>query len=66
VTDDIKIGTHVAFNSVPNKTFRVVTLNGEIVEASGVMSGGGKPKSGLMSNKIVEEYSEDQIRALVN
>ena len=30
------------------------------------MSGGGKPKSGLMSNKIVEEYSEDQIRALVN
>ena len=30
------------------------------------MSGGGKPKSGLMSNKIVEEYSEDQIRALAN
>jgi chromosome segregation ATPase len=65
VTDDIKIGTHVAFNSVQNKTFRVVTLNGEIVEASGVMSGGGKPKSGLMSNKIVEEYSEDQIKTLV-
>jgi chromosome segregation ATPase len=29
---------------------RVVTLKGEIVELSGVMSGGGKPKSGGMGN----------------
>lgn len=29
------------------------------------MSGGGKPKSGLMSNKIVEDYSEDQIKTLI-
>jgi len=27
-----------------------VTLKGEIVELSGVMSGGGKPKSGAMGN----------------
>jgi septal ring factor EnvC (AmiA/AmiB activator) len=26
------------------------------------MSGGGKPKSGLMSAKVAEEYSEAQIQ----
>ena len=65
VADDIKIGTHVAFNSVPGKTFRVVTLTGDIVESSGVMSGGGKARTGAMSNKLVEEYSEEQVRAIV-
>jgi hypothetical protein len=32
-------------------------LKGDIVELSGVMSGGGKPKSGVMGNQIVEEFS---------
>jgi len=44
------------------KKHRVVTLRGEIIEASGVMSGGGRPPRGLMSNKIIEEFSEEQIR----
>lgn len=57
VAADIKIGTHIAFNGVPGKKFRVVTLVGEIVELSGVMSGGGRPRKGLMGNKIVEEFS---------
>jgi structural maintenance of chromosome 4 len=53
VCDDIKIGTHVAFNSVQGRTFRVVTPGGEMIESSGVMSGGGKPKVGGMSNKPI-------------
>jgi len=28
------------------------------------MSGGGKPKSGLMGNKIVEEYTDEQIKTV--
>lgn len=34
-------------------------MKGEIIELSGVMSGGGRVKKGLMSNKIMEEFSED-------
>ena len=57
VAGDIKIGTQIAFNAVAGKKFRVVTLAGEMIELSGVMSGGGRPKKGLMGNKIVEEFS---------
>jgi structural maintenance of chromosome 4 len=59
VANDIKEGTNIAFNSGQGKQYRVVTLKGELVEITGVMSGGGKPKSGLMGNKIVEEYSDE-------
>jgi structural maintenance of chromosome 4 len=65
VAGDIKVGTQIAFNAVPGRKFRVVTLAGEMIELSGVMSGGGRPKKGLMGNKIVEEFSQDQIREVV-
>ena len=61
VTADINIGTNVAYNSQRGRTFKVVTLQGELIESTGVMSGGGKPKQGLMSNKLVQEFSQDQI-----
>lgn len=64
VANDIKEATTVAFNSPDNKKYRVVTLKGEMCEMTGVMSGGGKPKQGAMGNKIVEEYSEEQIRSV--
>lgn len=32
-----------------------------MIEKSGTMSGGGKPKTGGMSNVIVQEFSEEQI-----
>ena len=41
---------------------RVVTLKGELIEKSGTMSGGGRPKTGGMSSVIFQEYSEDQIK----
>ena len=64
VTNDIKEGTNIAFNSGGGKNFRVVTLKGELVEMTGVMSGGGKPRSGLMGNKIIEEFSEESLKQL--
>jgi structural maintenance of chromosome 4 len=39
-----------------------VTLKGELIEKSGTMSGGGKPKTGGMSNVVVQEFTEEQIR----
>lgn len=59
VCDTIEIATHTAYNL--DKRHRVVTKNGELIELSGTMSGGGKPRSGLMSAKVIEEYSENQI-----
>jgi len=38
-----------------------VTLKGELIEKSGTMSGGGKPRTGGMNNVIVQEFSDDQI-----
>ncbi len=55
--DTIEIATHTAYNL--DKRYRVVTKNGELIELSGTMSGGGKPKSGLMSAKIVDEFTEN-------
>jgi structural maintenance of chromosome 4 len=57
VCDTIEIATHTAYNL--DKRYRVVTKNGELIELSGTMSGGGKPKSGLMSAKIVDEFTEN-------
>ena len=57
VCDDIMVGSNIAYGE-RNKTYRVVTLSGELIENSGVMSGGGRPKKGLMSSKIVLEISE--------
>lgn len=38
-----------------NPRYRVVTLAGELIEIYGTMSGGGKPRRGAMSNKIMQE-----------
>ena len=46
VANDIKIAMKVAYGEVRR---RVVTLNGEVIEVTGTMSGGGKPKKGGMS-----------------
>ena len=51
------------------KRHRVVTLSGEIVEMSGLMSGGGRPRKGLMNlgNDFLEEeqeYTKEDVRKL--
>lgn len=47
-----------------NDRYRIVTLNGEMIEVSGAMSGGGKPKSGGMSQSIETDVSKDEIKNL--
>jgi structural maintenance of chromosome 4 len=59
VCNEIEQATKIAYGQVRH---RVVTLKGDLIEKSGTMSGGGKPKTGGMSSKLVEEYSEEQIR----
>ena len=40
----------------------MVSLEGELVEMSGVMSGGGRAKKGAMGQQVVEEISETQFQ----
>ena len=62
VAKDIREGSNIAFNS--SEKHRVVTLKGELIELTGIMSGGGRPRKGLMSSKIVQEFTDDQISSL--
>jgi len=59
VASNIDAASHIAYNL--DRRHRVVTLQGELIEISGTISGGGKPRSGGMSSKIVEEFTEAQI-----
>jgi len=56
VCDGIDLATKIGYGNVK---YRVVTLRGELIEKSGTMSGGGKPRTGGMSSKLVEEFSEE-------
>ena len=58
---DIKEASQIAFNSGDGRKYRVVTVNGELVEMTGVMSGGGRAKKGAMGAQVVEEITDAQI-----
>ena len=58
VTKDLESANKAAFGSTRH---RVVTLSGELIETSGAMSGGGKPKQGMMSNKKIENDESNKI-----
>ena len=62
VCADVKLASRIGLEDKIRR--RVVTLEGELIEASGVMSGGGKPKKGGMSQRIVEDYTLDQVNAV--
>lgn len=59
VCQEINSATHTAYNL--ERRHRVVTLQGELIELSGTIAGGGRPRSGGMSSKLVEEFSDAQI-----
>ncbi|KAL6839198.1 hypothetical protein ACP4OV_030870 [Aristida adscensionis] len=62
VAKDIEQASRIAYNA-PYEFRRVVTLNGELFEKSGTMSGGGnKAKSGMMGTSIRESVSDDTIK----
>jgi chromosome segregation ATPase len=44
VCDNINIGTKVAYESAQGRVFKVVTVQGNMIDANGQMSGGGKPR----------------------
>ncbi|KAK4698890.1 structural maintenance of chromosome 4, partial [Phenoliferia sp. Uapishka_3] len=55
VANDLEQGKRLAFGT-PGKRFRVVTLDGQVIDTSGTMSGGGgRPSKGRMSNKIAAD-----------
>lgn len=58
VCRDIDTATGIAYGAVRH---RVVTLKGELIDTSGTMSGGGKPKKGAMGSRLNQETGEDLI-----
>lgn len=56
VCQEINSASHIAYNL--DRRHRVVTENGELIELSGTMAGGGKPRRGGMSSKFIEEFTD--------
>lgn len=70
VAADMEQATRIAFAGGGRR--RVVTLQGQMIEANGTMGGGGKPMSGGMSSKlqaeavrpsVLKNYEEESGRA---
>ncbi|KAJ4142761.1 Structural maintenance of chromosomes protein 4 [Fusarium falciforme] len=62
VATDLAQANRIAYGA---KRWRVVTLDGELIDKSGTMSGGGTTvKRGLMSSKLVSDVSKDQVAKL--
>ncbi len=47
VTETLEEATYIAFSTGARK--RVVTLEGKLIEGTGIISGGGKPRRGGMA-----------------
>ncbi|XP_053169004.1 structural maintenance of chromosomes protein 4 isoform X4 [Hemicordylus capensis] len=63
VANDLDQATRVAFQK--DKRWRVVTLQGQIIEQSGTMTGGGgKVMKGRMGSSVVVEISEDEVNKM--
>ncbi|TPX08142.1 uncharacterized protein E0L32_010209 [Thyridium curvatum] len=62
VAKDLAQANRIAYGA---KRWRVVTLDGELIDKSGTMSGGGSSKKkGLMSSKLVADTSKEQVDKL--
>ncbi|KAI0379535.1 nuclear condensin complex subunit Smc4 [Hypomontagnella monticulosa] len=62
VAKDLAQANRIAYGA---KRWRVVTLDGELIDKSGTMSGGGKTvKRGLMSSKLVADTTKEQVAKL--
>ncbi|XP_042314099.1 structural maintenance of chromosomes protein 4 isoform X2 [Sceloporus undulatus] len=63
VANNLDQATRVAFQK--DKRWRVVTLQGQIIEQSGTMTGGGgKIMKGRMGSSVIVETSEDQVNEM--
>ncbi|CAJ2509657.1 Uu.00g146830.m01.CDS01 [Anthostomella pinea] len=62
VAKDLSQANRIAYGA---KRWRVVTLDGELIDKSGTMSGGGNTvKKGLMSSKLVADTTKNQVAKL--
>ncbi|KAI6599198.1 hypothetical protein MCOR04_002480 [Pyricularia oryzae] len=62
VAKDLTQANRIAYGA---KRWRVVTLDGELIDKSGTMSGGGTTvKKGLMSSKLVADTTKEQVAKL--
>lgn len=62
VATDLAQANRIAYGA---KRWRVVTLDGELIDKSGTMSGGGASKKrGLMSSKLVADTTKEQVHKL--
>ena len=62
VANDLAQAKRIAFG---DKRYRVVTLDGDLVEVSGAMSGGGREKmSGLMGTQVATKKDEVNLEAM--
>lgn len=62
VAKDLAQANRIAYGA---RRWRVVTLDGELIDKSGTMSGGGKTvKRGLMSSKLVADTTQEQVAKL--
>lgn len=62
VATDLAQANRIAYGA---RRWRVVTLDGELIDKSGTMSGGGtSKKKGLMSSKLVADTTKEQVLKL--
>lgn len=62
VANDLAQANRIAYGA---KRWRVVTLDGQLIDKSGTMSGGGNTvKKGLMSSKLVADTTKEQVAKL--
>ena len=62
VAKDLEQANRIAYGA---KRWRVVTLDGQLIDKSGTMSGGGtRVAKGAMSSKVVADVSRDQVAKL--
>jgi structural maintenance of chromosome 4 len=62
VAKDLAQANRIAYGA---KRWRVVTLDGQLIDKSGTMSGGGNTvKKGLMSAKLIADTSKEQVAKL--
>ena len=62
VASDLEQANRIAYGA---KRWRVVTLDGQLIDVSGTMSGGGtRVARGAMSSKLVAETTKQQVRQL--
>ncbi|PPR02346.1 hypothetical protein CVT24_011690 [Panaeolus cyanescens] len=62
VAETVDQANHVAFGQADRRRWRVVSLDGAVIETSGAMSGGGgQPQRGAMSSKLAANAVSPQL-----